>query len=205
MVSKVSSEPGGGSAKNASTSPKVAGPLQQERDGGDLVRLARHRLLPEHQPLAGGPGGDEVQGTAPPAPGVGAARGLAVDRDDVGLRRAQALDPAGEAALEQGRVERGDHLAQGVVARDAVPVGQEAAQEGQVLPAPDPDLGHVVRSGQRGAEQQEQDLGQGIEHLGLLPRILQSGEVVEQRGAGGGAVHEASGAGGLTSQSQARP
>src|SRR3954454_15080803 len=103
--------------------------LQQERDGGDLVRLTRYRLLPEHQPLAGGPGGDEVQGTAPLAPGVGAARGLAVDRDDVGLRRAQALDPAGEAALEQGRVERGDHLAQGVVARDAVPVGQEAAQE----------------------------------------------------------------------------
>src|SRR3954470_4707736 len=50
---------------------------------------------------------------SPLAPGVGAARGLAVDRDDVGLRRAQALDPAGEAALEQGRVERGDHLAQG--------------------------------------------------------------------------------------------
>src|SRR3954454_7120387 len=75
------------------------------------------------------------------------------------------------------------------MARDAGPAGQEAAQEGQVLPAPDPDLGHVVRSGQGGAERQEQDLGQRVEHLGPLPRILQRSEVVEQRGAGGGAVH----------------
>ena len=164
-------------------------PLQEERDGGDLVRLAGHRLLPEHQPLAARPGGDEVQGTAPLAPGVGAARGLAVDGDQVGLGLAQALDPSRKARLEQLGIERGEHLAQRVVARNAVPVGQEAAQEGQVLPAPEPDLGHVVGPGQGGAEQQEQDLGQRVEHLGPLPWVLQRSEVVEQRGAGGGAVH----------------
>jgi hypothetical protein len=73
------------------------------------------------------------------------------------------------------------------MARDAVPARQGAAQEGEVLPAPELDLGEVARPGQGGAEQEQQDLRQGIEHLGLLPRVLRVGEAVEQQG--GGAVH----------------
>jgi hypothetical protein len=119
---------------------------------------------------------------------VGAPRGLAVDGDQVGLRLAQALGPAREAALEQLRVERRDHLAERVVARDAVPVGQEAAREGQVLATPERDPDEVVRAGQRPAEQEEDDLRQGVEHLGLLPGVLEGREVVEQRAAGG-SVH----------------
>src|SRR3954452_9942088 len=72
--------------------------------------------------------------------------------------------------------------------KDAGPVGQEAAQEGQVLAAPERDLDEVVRAGQRPAEQEEDDPGQGVEHLGLLPRVLEGREVVEQRAAGG-SVH----------------
>src|SRR4029078_10838656 len=96
--------------------------------------------------LAGRPGGAQVERLAALAPGVGAPRGLAVDGDQVGFRLAHALDPAREAALEQLRVERRDHLAERVVARDAVPVGQEAAQEGQVLATPERDLDEVVRA-----------------------------------------------------------
>src|SRR3954471_4803496 len=130
----------------ASMVTRAPSSASRSSDGGDLVRLAGHRLLPEHQALAARPGGDEVQGITPPAPGVGAPRGLAVDGDQVGFRLAQALDPAREAALEQLRVERRDHLAERVVARDAVPVGQEAAQEGQVLATPERDLDEVVRA-----------------------------------------------------------
>ena len=73
--------------------------FQQQRDGGDLVRLAAHRLLAEHQALTGGPSGDEMQRLAPLAAGMRPARGLAVDGDQVRLRLAQALDPAHEAGL----------------------------------------------------------------------------------------------------------
>jgi hypothetical protein len=159
--------------------------LQEPRDGGDLVRLAGDRLLPEHEALPSRPRGDQVQRRAALAAGVGAPRGLAVDRDEVGRRLAQALDPAREARLEQLGVEGGDHLAQRVVARDAVPVGQEAAQERQVLLAPHLDLDEVVRPRQGSAQQEQQDLRQAVEHLGRLARVLQDGEVVEQGGAGG--------------------
>src|SRR3954470_11914253 len=158
-------------------------PLQEQRDGGDLVRLATHRLLPEHQALAGRPGGDEVQGIAALAPRVGAPRGLAVDRDEVRLGLAQAFDPRREAGLEQLGVERGDHLAQRVVARHPVLAGQEATEEGEVLVAPERDLDDVIGPRQGGAQQQEEDLRQRVEHLGLLPRVLERREVVEQERA----------------------
>lgn len=127
-------------------------PLQKQRDGADLVRLARDRLLAEHQPLARGPSRDEMQGLAALAAGVAATRGLAVDRDQVGLRLAQAFHPGREAALEQIRIERREHVAEGIMARHAAPVGQEAAQQAQLLLAPHLDLGQVVRPGQGGAE-----------------------------------------------------
>src|SRR6476620_2625364 len=47
------------------------------------------------------PGGDQVQGVAALALGVAAARGLAVDGDEVRLGLAQAFDPRREAGLEQ--------------------------------------------------------------------------------------------------------
>ena len=36
-------------------------PFEQQRNGDDLVRLCVDGLLTEHEPLPGGPGGDEVQ------------------------------------------------------------------------------------------------------------------------------------------------
>jgi hypothetical protein len=55
----------------------------------------------------------------------------------VRLRRAQTLDAARKAALEQGGIEGGQHPIQGVVAGDAMLEGQEAAQEGELLFAPE--------------------------------------------------------------------
>lgn len=49
-------------------------------------------------------------------------------------RTAQPLGPVGKAGPEQLGVEGGHHLAQGVVRRHAARTGQEAPQEGQVLP-----------------------------------------------------------------------
>src|SRR4051794_18348979 len=97
-----------------------------------------------------------------------------------GFGLAQALDPAHEAGPEQPGIERGDHLAQRVVARHPVLAGQEATEEGEVLVAPERDLDDVIGPRQGGAQQQEQDLRQRVEHLGPLPRVLERREVVEQ-------------------------
>ena len=82
---------------------------------GHLVRLATHRLLPEHQALLTGPSAHQMQRCAALAAGVAAARCLAVDRDPARLRLAQTLDPGGEAGLEQLGIERREHAAQRVV------------------------------------------------------------------------------------------
>jgi hypothetical protein len=109
------------------------------------------------------------------------ARGLAVDGDDVRLGVAQLCHPGHEADLEPCRVDGVDHVAQRVVARDPVPVGQEPAQEGQMLSAPQPRLDEVVSAGQGGGQHQEQDLRQRVEHLPGLARILQRREMIQQR------------------------
>ena len=64
-------------------------------------------------------------------------------------------------------------------------VGQKAAQERQMLVAPELHLDEIVGAGECRAQQQEQDLRQGIEHLGPLAPVLKRGEVVEQARAGG--------------------
>ena len=74
-------------------------PLEQQRDRIDLVRLLRHGLLAEHQPLPARPGRDQVQRIA--ALRLAPPRGLAVDRHDVGRALAQALHPGGEALGEE--------------------------------------------------------------------------------------------------------
>ncbi len=62
---------------------------------------------------------------------------------------------------EQAGVEGGEHRVQRVLARHAVSVGQEAAQEGDVLPAPEFGLDQIVDPGQGGAERERQDLRGG--------------------------------------------
>jgi len=111
-------------------------PLQPQRDGGDLVGLAPDRLLAEHEPLAGGPGADDAQRVVLAAPRP--ARGLAVHGDDVGFVLARALDPSGEAGAEQVGGEGVDDVVQRVVRGDAASERQRAAQEGELLPAPEP-------------------------------------------------------------------
>ena len=113
--------------------------------------------------------------------GVAAPGGLAVDGDEVGLGLAQAVDPGGEAGLEEVGVERVDDVVQGVVRRQAPRIGQETTQEAQALLAPQPDLDEIVHAAQRGAQDQQQDLRKRVDHPPLLARILQGGEVLEDR------------------------
>jgi len=154
--------------------------LQQQRDGGDLVGLLRHRFLPQHEPLRRRPGRDRMQRAAALGPGMAAPRGLAVDRDRFWPGIAQPLDPVREAGLEQRRVEGRDDFAQRVMARNAARERKEAMQEQQVLVAPQRQLDKIVGSRDGAAEQQKQQFRQGIQHLGRLPGVLQGCEMRQE-------------------------
>src|SRR5215212_2056460 len=120
--------------------------LEQQRDGGDLIRLGVGGFLPEHPALTGRPGGDKMQRLAALAAVVRAPRSLAVDGDKVGLGVAQLVDPGHKAGLEERGVECVDDVVEGIVGGKAVVEGQESAQEAQVLHTPEPDFDEVLRS-----------------------------------------------------------
>jgi hypothetical protein len=98
----------------------------------------------------------------------------------IGGRGAQPRHPGGEAVPEQRRVEQGDHIPQRVMARDAVRERLQAAQEGEVLPAPDLGLDEIIRPGQRRTQQQKQDFRQRIQNLGRLARVPQRRKPLDQ-------------------------
>ena len=154
--------------------------LEQQRDGGNLIRLGVGGFLPQHQALTSRPGGDEMQRLAALAAVVRAPRSLAVNGDHVGLGLAQTLDPGHKAGLEQRRVERVDDVVEGVVGGKAIFERQEPAQEGQVLHTPEPGFDEILRPRQRCAEHEEHDLRQRVDDLPGLARVLEGREVFDQ-------------------------
>ncbi len=117
-----------------------------------------------------------------------AARGLAVNGDDVRCAVAQRLDPGDEAGLEQRGIEGINHVVQGVVGGNAALIGQEAAQKVQALLAPQLDLDEILHAAQRRAQHQEHDLRQRVDHPPLLTRIAQRRKMVEKRDRPSGSV-----------------
>ena len=97
--------------------------------------------------------------------GMGAAGGLAINRDDVWVTVAQAVDPGDEALGEQPGIQRVDQVVERIVAGDAVLVGQEPAQEVEVDFAPVLDLDEVIGADDGGAQDQQQDFGERVKHL----------------------------------------
>ena len=152
--------------------PTAAQPAPRRRRGGDEVqRLAALGLAWLRREVV--PSMATISGSASRRPRPSPKRSIPEGTD--ATRRGL------EAGLEPRRVERVDHVAQRVVAGDAVPVGQEAAQERQVLPAPQPRLDQVVGPGQGGGQHQEQDLRQRRKHLPGLARILQRRKMAPAR------------------------
>jgi hypothetical protein len=110
-----------------------------------------------------------------------APRGLAIDCNDGRVLGPQRLHPAQKAGLERLTINRGDHVAQHVVAWDAAPIRAEPAQDVQVLSAPQGNLNKVVRSRNGRAQQQQQDFRQRIQHLAGLARVVERGEMGQKR------------------------
>jgi hypothetical protein len=77
---------------------------------------------------------------------MAASRDLAVNRDDVRVTVAQAIDPGQTAGFEQFRVQCGEHVAQLTVAGDAAVIAVEASEK-QMLGSPQRRLDKVIRPG----------------------------------------------------------
>ena len=91
--------------------------------------------------------------------------------------RKHSLNSSGSERL---RVEGVHDIAQSVVAGQAVVIGQEATQERQSPLTPQAGRHKVVGARQRGAQHEQQDLGQRVEHLAALTRVAQDRKVIEQ-------------------------
>lgn len=131
------------------------------------------RFLAEHEALARRPGGNQMQRRAVLA--MRAARGLAVDRHNVGLLLAQAFHPIGEAfGKERGR-QGVHHIVERVMGGDALLEGQETLQKVELLLGPALDLAEILGAGHCPAQDDQQDFRQGIDDLPSLARVLEGG------------------------------
>lgn len=101
--------------------------------------------------------------------------------DDVGGRLTQAFHPGGKALLEQVRVQRVDHVVQGVVSRNVPLIGKKPTQKLQPQIPPKADFHEILHAAQRGAQHQQEDFRQRIDHTQLLARVLQRRKMLQDR------------------------
>jgi hypothetical protein len=118
--------------------------IEKLRDGGDLIGFFRNAELGQGQPGMGRVGGERVQSLQALAFVMRAARGLAVDRDQVMSTGPERPDPVLEAAPEQDRIDTVDQRAQPPLARDAEMKRREPPEKFEVVPAPGSDIVKIV-------------------------------------------------------------
>ncbi len=116
---------------------------------------------------------------------VAAARGLAVHGDELRARGPGLAHPGGEGGREQGGADAVHQDCEPAPAGGAVLAGQVAAQEVQVGFAPGGDVVVVVAVGHGGAGHEQQHLGQGMGNAAHAARVVDGGEVVQQRAQAG--------------------
>src|SRR3954447_23495702 len=105
------------------------------------------------------------------APVMAAPRGLAVDGDQLGRVRPSLAHPTHEAGREHLRIHAVHQRAQPIRTGDALKIGQEAAQEGEMGLAPIHDVVGIIAGRDRAAYHQEQDLRQGVSSPPLLAPV----------------------------------
>ena len=120
-------------------------------------------------------------GPEPALPVVAAARGLAVDGDEPGLLRPALAHPGGEGGGEERGVDPVHQDGEPALAGHAVRVGQMPAEEIEVRRPPGGDVLVIVAVGDRAADHQQQHLRQRVQDAPHVARVLDLGEVIEQR------------------------
>ncbi len=121
-------------------------------------------------------GGRHVDGVLG-ALACGTSRSLAVDGDDVERRLGRRAHSGHEVAPERLGVERGENIAEVVVARRAVGEWQKAAHESQLLLTEPREIGETFSARQQG---EQQNLIKPVGHLSRLPMIGPTSEVTQE-------------------------
>ena len=154
--------------------------IQERGDGRDFVGFGVHGHLTQGEALGRRPGADEVQRAEFGRPG--AAQRLAVDGHVLDpQRRTDRPHPFLEAGLECPGVEAVEDALEGVVRRDAVGQGQEAAQPVAALAAEGLDLLPVLGTGDDRAQGDDDDVLQRMQAAVNSSRVLELGEVPRYR------------------------
>jgi hypothetical protein len=112
---------------------------------------------------------------------VAAARGLAVDRNEIELVRPAFCDPGRKAGHEQVRIDPVHHRAQPVGAGDAMVELRKAPEKRQMRVAPVDDVVIVITVRDCPAHDQKKNFAKRIGDLPGLPRILDLRQVIEQQ------------------------
>ncbi len=103
--------------------------VDERRDRRDLVRFLADLGLRQHEPLAAGEGGGDRTDGLLGAFHARPLRGLAVDGDRLEPRFRQRRDPSRKTAPEGCGIERGEDVAEMIVARRPVGERQEPAKK----------------------------------------------------------------------------
>src|SRR5215212_959734 len=102
------------------------------------------------------------------------------DGDQLGRVRPSLVHPTHETGREHLRIHAVHQRAQPLRAGDAVKIGQEAAQEGEMGLAPIHDVVVTIAGRDCAAHHQEQHFRQGISHPPLLAGVSHCREMVQQ-------------------------
>ena len=156
--------------------------VEKLRDGGDLVSLFRDAELGQRQPGVGRVGAERMEGLQALGFVVRAARGLAVDGDQVVPAGPERLDPVLETAPEQDRIDPVDQSAQPPLTGNAEMKRREPAQKLEVVPAPRGDIVEIVARRDGGAGQKQKHLGQRIHHPPGLALVIEAGKMLQKQG-----------------------
>ena len=156
--------------------------IEQLGNGGDFIAFLGNRQLRQGQAGVGGVSAERMQGLQALALVVGAARGLAVNGDEVVAIGPERRDPALEAPPEKNWINAVDEVAQPALAGNAEMEVAEAAQKGEMALTPGDDLVKIIARTYCCAAQQQQDLGERIHHAPRLALVGKLGKMLEQQG-----------------------
>ena len=152
--------------------------LQQLRDRNDLIGFFGHFDLTEHETLAGGEGGNHIDGSF--AAVLGSAHGLAIDGDRPGWNTGQRSHRCDESPLEPVGVQHRQDIAQVTMVRRAIFERAEAAKQCELLDAEQGDLSESLDPGKYPHQTQEQNLIERVSHLPLLARVVEVPEMTQK-------------------------
>jgi hypothetical protein len=127
-------------------------------NGGDLVVLGTDGELTQHQALARRPGRDHMDRPLAAAAVEGAPQRLAINRHDLSDVLLQGCRPGDEGDLETLRIERVEHVREGIVARNAMGEGQKASQKIELGLAIFLDFDPALRAAQNADQATQQQL-----------------------------------------------